>query len=66
MCGEPMSGRQEALFGGALIVGGLGLLEWGRKSHLGPAEIGILAKAIDMLFLSFAINVPEIPNFVHV
>ena len=38
-------GRQMALFyyllffGGALFVGGWGVVRWGRKSYLGPAEI---------------------------
>ena len=43
LCGKPM--RQKALFywflffGSDWILGGWGLVEWGRKSYLGPAEI---------------------------
>ena len=45
LCGKPMNGRQKALFcyllffGGAWIFGGWGVVGWGRKSYLGPAEI---------------------------
>ena len=44
MCGNSIRGRQKALFcyflffSGALIVAGSGVVGWGRKSYLGPAE----------------------------
>ena len=40
LCGKPIMGRQKVLFfGGTLIVGGWGAVEWGRKSYFGPVEI---------------------------
>ena len=49
LCGKPIRGRQKALlcyflfFGGALIVGGLGVVGWDRKSYLKSAEIAYLS-----------------------
>ena len=45
LCRKPMTGDRKhyfvkfCFFGGALIVGGSGLVEWGKKSDLEPAKI---------------------------